>query len=299
VDAKQVERVSEALGREIDEDEKHFIEPSSPPVPASTLYLSMDGTGVPMRRSELVGIRGKQPDGSSKTREAKLCTIWSAESRDEQGRPIRDRGSVSYSAAIESAASRDIDKSPSRFAERVLREAHRREFDRAHRRVILGDGAAWIWNLADMYFPDAIQIVDRFHAKKHLSDVAKAIYGAHSDLAKQWAKRRHNELDDGRMDALLRALRRHRELSEEARQCIGYIQTNRHRLCYPNFEAKKLCTSSAVVESGCKLVVASRFKGSGMHWSVPGANAILALRCYRLSGRFEDFWERQSQRDRR
>ncbi len=156
MDAKQVERFSEALGREIDEDEKRFIEPSSLAVPASTLYLSMDGTGVPMRKSELVGIRGKQPDGSSKTREAKLCIIWSAESRDEKGRPIRDRGSISYSAAIESAANRDTDKIPSRFAERVLREAHRREFDRAQQRVILGDGAAWIWNLADMYFPDAI-----------------------------------------------------------------------------------------------------------------------------------------------
>ncbi len=298
VDAKQVERVSEALGREIAEDEKHFIEPSSPPLTASTLYLSMDGTGVPMRKSELAGNRGKQPDGSAKTREAKLCTIWSAESRDEKGHPIRDPGSISYSAAIESAANRDTDETPSPFAERVLREAQRREFDRASRRVILGDGAPWIWNISDMHFPDAIQIVDRFHAKKHLSDVAKAIYGTQNDLAKNWAKRRRDELDDGRIDALLRALRRHREHCEEARQCIGYIRTNRHRLCYPEFEAKHLCTSSAVVESGCKLVVASRFKGSGMHWSLPGANAILALRCSRLSGRFEDFWERHTHRRR-
>ena len=262
VDAKQVERVSEALGREIADDEKHFVERARPTMQASTIYLSMGGTGVPMRKSELKGIQGKQPDGSAKTREAKLCTIWSAESRNEQGHPIRDRGSISYSAAIESAANRDTDETPSPFAERVLREAHRRGFDCAQRQVIIGDGAVWIWKLADMYFPDAIQIVDRFHAKKQLSDVAKAIYDAQSDLAKSWAERRHEELDEGRIDALLRALRRHRKHSHEARQCIGYIRTNRHRLRYPEFEAKNLCTSSAVVESGCKLVVASRFKGS-------------------------------------
>jgi hypothetical protein len=296
VNAKQVERVSEALGRQIVEDEKLFIEPESPAVIAPTLYLSMDGTGVPMRKSELVGRQGKQPDGSAKTREAKLCTIWSAESLDERGHPIRDPGSISYSAAIESAANRDTDETPSQFAERVLREARRRQFDQAQRQVILGDGAAWIWNLADMYFPEAVQIVDRFHAKKYLSDVSKSVYGAQSDLGKQWAKRRHDELDDGRIVSVLRALRRHREHSDLARQCIGYIKTNRHRLCYPDFEADGLCTSSAVVESGCKLVVASRFKGCGMHWSVAGANAILALRSFRLSGRFEDFWERKSQR---
>ena len=149
-----------------------------------------------MRKSELKGIQGKQPDGSAKTREAKLCTIWSAESRNEQGHPIRDRGSISYSAAIESAANRDTDETPSPFAERVLREAHRRGFDCAQRQVIIGDGAVWIWKLADMYFPDAIQIVDRFHAKKQLSDVAKQSMtlratsprAGQSDVMRSWMK---------------------------------------------------------------------------------------------------------------
>ena len=101
---------------------------------------------------------------------------------------MRDVGSVSYSAAIESAAQKDTDLTPSEFAERVEREATRRGFDRAARRAVLGDGAKWIWNLADEHFPDAVQIVDRFHVKQHLSDVAKSIYGAGSDLAKQLAR---------------------------------------------------------------------------------------------------------------
>ena len=170
VATKHVERAAEALGREIARDERRVVEPPRPDEPvAPTLYLGLDGTGVPMRPAELEGRPGKQPDGSAKTREVKLCTVWSAEGRDEEGTPVRDAGSVTYSAAIESAASRDTDDDPSAFAARAMREATRRGFDRAPRRAVLGDGAPWIWNLATEHFPDALQIVDRFHAKQHLS----------------------------------------------------------------------------------------------------------------------------------
>ncbi len=154
VPSKQVERAAEALGREIAEDEQHVVEP--PPAAqslASTLYLGMDGRGVPVRKEELMDCPGKQPDRSAKTREVKLVTVWSAEERDEEGTPVRDAGSISYSAAIESAAQKDTDATSSQFAARVEREATRRGFDRAARRVVLGDGAKWIWNLADEHFP--------------------------------------------------------------------------------------------------------------------------------------------------
>ena len=296
VEAKHVERSAEVLGEEIARDEQLVGEPVPEGDLAPTLYLGLDGTGVPMRGSELVGRVGKQPDGSAKTREVKICTIWSAEARDEQDNPVRDDGSVSYSAAIESAASRDTDEQPSPFAERALREATRRGFDRARRQVVLGDGAPWIWKIAEMHFPDAIQIVDLFHAKQHLSQVAKAVYGPTSPQAVHWAKRRHAELDQGRLGSLLKALSRLAPRSPEARNCIGYFQANRPRMDYPRFRAQKLCVSTAVVEAGCKVVVATRLKRAGMHWTVRGANAILALRACRLSGRFEDFWQRRSQR---
>ncbi|MEK7756002.1 MAG: hypothetical protein AAB385_02200, partial [Planctomycetota bacterium] len=95
VPTKHVERAAEALGREIAEDEKRVALPPAPDDPvAPTLYLGMDGTGVPVRKEELEGRAGKQPDGTSKTREVKLCTVWSAEGRDEEGTPVRDAGSV-------------------------------------------------------------------------------------------------------------------------------------------------------------------------------------------------------------
>jgi hypothetical protein len=292
VDVKQVERTAKALGEEIAEDERRVVEPTPPTAP--TMYLGMDGTGVPMRRSELVKRQGKQPDGSSKTREVKLCTVWTAEGRDERGIPVRDRGSVTYSAAIESAACRDTDQTVSVFAQRVDREARRRGFDKAKRQVILGDGAPWIWNIADELFPDAIQIVDLYHAKHHLSDVAKAIYGPGTDLARKWARRRHQELDSGRLRNLTAALRRHDKTCDEARKCREYIARNRTRMLYRRFRSRGLTVASGVVEAGCKVAIGTRLKRAGMHWSAAGADAIIALRCCKLSGRFEDFWERRA-----
>ncbi len=297
VPTKQVERAAEALGREVAEDERRVVEPQPLDEPiAPTLYLGMDGTGVPVRKEELVGRPGKQPDGSAKTREVKLCTVWSAEGRDEEGTPVRDEGSISYSAAIESAAQKDTDARPSEFAARVKREVKRRGFRRAKRRVVLGDGAKWIWNLASEHFPDAIQIVDRFHAKQHLADVAKSLYGTGSARAEQWAHERYDELDAGDIQAVQNALQVHSGKDLEASKCFDYVDNNRMRMRYAEFRAAGLCTSTGVVEAGCKTAIGTRCKRAGMHWTVAGADAIIALRCCKLSNRFEDFWERRAQR---
>jgi hypothetical protein len=293
VDPKTVERTAEALGRAMAEDERTVVVPDTPS--ASTLYLGMDGTGLPMRTAEVAGRVGKHPDGSAKTREVKLVAIWSAEGRAPDGTPVRDAGSITYSAAIESAA---LDAAPglAPFAARVDREAQRRGFAQAARRAVLGDGAAWIWRLADEGCPGAIQIVDLFHAKQHLSDVAKILYGAGTDLSAQWVRPRHEDLDAGRLRALCHALRPHVAAHPEARRCWEYVVHHRARMRYPAFRAQGLCVSSGVVEAGCKVAIGTRLKRAGMHWTVAGADAIIALRCGILSGRFEDFWERRAQR---
>ena len=291
IGAKQVERAAESLGAEIAAEEQEHVEKIVEATP--TMYLGMDGTGVPMRPEEVAHRAGKQADGSAKTREAKLVTVWTAESRDEEGKPVRDPGSVTYSAAIESAATADTSPELSDFAERVLREANRRAFTEAPRQVVLGDGAAWIWNTATELFPQAIQILDRFHAKEHLGKAGKAIYGDSVETRK-WIQQRYDELDQGRLAALVQSLHGHAGKCQEARDCIRYIWNNRQRMRYPKFHRQRLCTSSGVVEAGCKVVVGTRLKRAGMHWTVKGANAIIALRCSKLGGRFEDFWQYRS-----
>ena len=131
-----------------------------------------------------------------------------------------------------------------------LREAERRGFDKAARRVVLGDGAPWIWNFTDEHFPDATQIVDIFHAKGHLFEVAKAIYGNGSKIGERWARKRREELDEGRVDEVIAALRSHAATCEEARKNAEYFSNNRERMNYPKFRAMGLCVATGVVEGG-------------------------------------------------
>src|SRR3984893_845909 len=196
---------------------------------------------------------------------------------------------------MKSAAASDTSPDRSDFAERVLREATRRGFTEAPCCVVLGDGAAWIWNTARELCPQATQILDRFHAKEALHRTAQSIFGATSE-GKQWVAARSTELDDGKLHAIVHALRPHVAASAEVTKCALYIFHNRARMRYPKFHAQGLCTSTGVLEAGCKVVIGTRLKRAGMHWTVNGANAIIALRCSKLSGRYEDFWERRSDR---
>jgi hypothetical protein len=207
------------------------------------------------------------------------------QSRDKEGKPLGDPGSISYSAAIESAATPDTSPELSDFAARVQREASRRGFTEARRQAMLGDGATWIWNTGSELYPQATQILDRFHAKEHLGDMGKVIYGD-SPEAKAWIDARFEELDEGHLKSLVHVLRSHIGQHEKARECIQYIWNNRRRMQYPEFEKQSFCASTGVVESGCKVVVGTRLKRAGMHWTVKGTNAVIALRCSKLSGRF-------------
>jgi transposase len=158
-----------------------------------------------------------------------VVTVWTAESQDAEGTPLRDPGSVTYSAA--SAATADTSPHRSDFAERVLREATRRGFPEASRCVVLGDGSAWIWNTARELFPQATQILDRYHAKEALHRTAQSIFGATSE-SQQWATARCTELDDGKLRAIVRALHSHSSSCAEATKCALYIfsQSRSHAL---------------------------------------------------------------------
>jgi hypothetical protein len=289
-----VEREAEALGAEIADNERRVVEAETWRPVAATMYLGLDGTGVPMRAAEVEGRPGKQEDDSSKTREVKLCVTWTAESRDKDDIPTRDPGSVSYSAAIESAAMRDTDDQLSAVAERIAREAHRRRFLDAPRQAVLGDGAPFIWKIFDELSPAAIQILDRYHAKEHLVEAATAIWPSDNDNRRRWLDARMVELDDGNIDLLVERLMVHADHCKQAGDCAAYFRKNRQRMRYADFRAAGLCTSTGVVEAGCNNAIGTRLKRPGMHWTVRGANTIIALRCAKLSGRLDPFLARRS-----
>jgi len=294
VSEKCVERTAKKIGSAIATDEVVYVEEK--PNLSDTMYAGVDGTGIPMRKDELIDRAGKQSDGTAKTREVKQCVVWTADSRDAKGNPTRDPGSVSYSAAIESCAWSDTCKDTPPFAYRVERELTRRGYFHAQRQVFIGDGAPWIWNLAAMIAPNALQIVDLYHAKEHLSQLAGAIFGSKSELSRKWADERCFDLESGNLDALLSAISCHTsrigEVGKQAARVFDYFTSNRYRMRYDYFRSLGLCVGSGVVEAGCRVVIGQRLKRSGMFWSLNGANAIIALRSSLLSGRFDEFWTR-------
>lgn len=297
VTTKGVERTAEAIGEDIERCQQQELKramqlelpiPIGPRIPL--LYVEMDGTGIPVVRKESEGRAGKKDGQPAHTREAKLGCIFTQIKVDEEGYPVRDEDSTTYVGAIESCEE---------FGRRLYAEAWRRGWARADKKVILGDGAEWIWKQADLHFPDATQIVDLYHAREHLWDLSAKLYPSDSPAQRRWVMVRKDKLDEGKIEALVRSLHSaaasHPELAEEIRTQANYFESNKERMRYPEFRKQGLFVGSGVIEAGCKTVL-GRLKQSGMFWTVRGANAIIALRCYQLSGRFEDYWESRRER---
>ncbi len=290
VSAKDVERVAESLGREMEawseKERETMLKPCAPPEDKALplLYIAYDGTGVPMTKAELAGRKGK--GGPAHTREAKLGCVFTQTRTDAKGFPVRDPDSTTFVGAIETAET---------FGERIYGEAVRRGLLCANRVVVLGDGAEWIRNLADLHFPQATLIIDLYHAREHVSQLCKSLFGTDEKQIRQQRIRWWTYLDQGNVEKILVQAQRNLPASTEAQKKaeaeLHYLEKNKDRMRYAEFRAQGLFVGSGVVEAGCKTVIGQRLKQSGMEWSLRGANAIITLRCIMKSNRFEDYWE--------
>lgn len=192
--------------------------PSAIEKPIPIMYVEVDGTGVPMMPEELVGLKGKQPDGSSKTNR---------------------------------------------------NEAQRRGIGSAQVVEFLGDGAAWVWELARLNFHGAVCILDFYHAVEHLNDLCKSLYAGSQHWISTMQDRWYDQMEnDGIEDVILSAHRRLRELDPaiqpEIEKQIAYFENNKERMLYKTYRQKGFFYGSGVVEAGCKTVVGQRLKQSGM-----------------------------------
>jgi Uncharacterised protein family (UPF0236) len=293
VSAKDIERVAEGIGQQMEawaSEERKEVLGNQPPLRSEKtipiLYISYDGTGVPMTQEELTGRKGKQADGSAKTREAKLGCVFTQTTTDVRGFPIRDPDTTSFVGAIESAED---------FGWRIYGEVVRRGLSKAERVVVLADSAQWIKNLAQMHFPEAKLIVDLYHARQHVSDLCKTLFVGNEKKVRQQRMRWWTDLDGGKVEKIIRQAQQHLPQEAEAKKKAGieihYLEKNAEYMRYAEFRAQGLFVGSGVVEAGCKSLIGQRLKQSGMEWSVRGANAIISLRCILTSGRFEDYWE--------
>ena len=294
VTTKAVERTAESVGDDIARGEQQEVQravqldlPIVVGTPVPMLYVQMDGTGVPVVKKETQGRKGKADGQPAHTREAKLGCVFTQTAWDKEGFAIRDPDSTTYVGAIET-----VDD----FGKRLYVEAWKRGWSRAKKKVVMGDGAEWIWNLAERHFPGAVQIVDLYHARQHLWELVRKLHCNDEVKQKAWMRVHQKRLlDKGKIDKLVAAIASlhsaNPEVAKKIRLEADYFHRNAERMRYPSFRAQHLFVGSGVIEAGCKAVIGSRLKRSGMFWTVRGANAILALRCCHLNGRFEDYWE--------
>lgn len=294
---KDAERVAEAVGADMERWDKagrQRLRLQEPPPPETLktieiLYIEFDGTGLPMVPQATAGRKGKQRDGSAKTREAKIGCAFTQTAVDEKGRPIRDPGSTSFTGAIETAAE---------FGWRIYAEAVRRGLFEARRVVVISDGAEWIRNLVETHFPGAIHIIDLYHAREHLLDLCRALFDRDLKRFNRFKDQWWHALDLGHIERLVQEatqwLPKDEQAGKDARREIAYFEKNAHRMRYQHFKEQELFLGSGVVEAACRTIVGERLKKSGMEWTVRGANAIIALRCMTQSGRLEDYWEQRA-----
>ena len=287
--ARQIQRLVQQVGAAAQKwQQREALKPLPESEPAPLLYISADATGLPMRKEELEGRAGKQPDGSSKTRSAYLGCVFTQHKRDEKGRPVRDYESTTYVSSM--APIED-------FGPLLRQEAIRRNMGQAGKVVLLIDGAVGLENMGHLNFPDALQIVDFWHGADHAGEVVKALLGSkehpeYHPRRSRWVRRL---LGNG-VENLIKETRQESAgtpRAEAVEEQLGYFVRNVDRMQYRTFRRQGLFIGSGVIEAGCKTVIGSRCKQSGMFWGEPGAENVLALRCIHASRRLDQFWKQR------
>jgi hypothetical protein len=303
IEGRRIQRLVQQVGPQFARWTQSQPAPTS--LPAGTIfYVEADGTGVPVRPQETVGREGKGEDGQARTREIKLGVVFTQEALHKPAeaakkssqpkdspelRPERVEGSTRYVTSTGNAQE---------FGQQVRQLALRQGLSLATLVVFLGDGAAWVWELARVCFPMAKLILDFYHAAEHVGWVTEILFGKDTPLAKthreDWIQALKDQPDG--VDEVIRravaAMPRTGQKRKLARKALSYFQNNRDKMRYWEYQAQGLFIGSGVVEAGCKTLIGQRLKQSGMFWGLPGAHNILDIRCVLENGQFDAFWNR-------
>lgn len=286
VSARQIQRMVQRIGPSAQTWQMREATPG--PSDAQVLYVSADGTGIPALPTETKDRQGKAADGKATTRQVYLGCVFTQHTRDDQGRPVRDADSTTYVSSLASIHE---------FGPQLRQEALRRGAATVPQTVLLIDGACGLEKMGQSCFPDALQIVDFFHAMEHAGEVLVALHGPqppdspeHKKRLRTWAKELlKNRV--GKLVATAQSAAADTPAKAAVEKALGYFENNIERMQYKSFRDKGLFIGSGVVEAGCKAVVGARCKQSGMRWTVRGAENILAFRCIQSSRRTDEFWK--------
>lgn len=287
ISARQIQRVAQRVGVAAQQWQERDVEPAecaSQPVPI--LYVSADGTGVPMRKEVLAGRPGKGPTGEAKTLQGYLGCVFTQHGVDDAGHPVRDWESTTYVSGLTGIHE---------FGPCLRHEALRRGLGGAQQVVLLIDGAEGLEHMGWDCFSGCVQIVDYYHALEHWGRVLGLLGGDnnHPDYRRRLRHGAKRLLKDGveKLIAQARAECAGKPHAAAVQKELGYFVRNVDRMQYGTFRAQGFFIGSGVIEAGCKTVIGARCKQSGMFWGIAGAEHILALRCIHASRRLDAFWK--------
>ena len=245
------------------------------------VYVLVDGTGLPFRRSSLKGVKGK--NGRAKTRETKLGVIFVG-GVDSDGEPFRLSDTTTYVATTHRWG---------KFMKLLRAEFDRRFGQRPRKIVFIADGGKWIASVRRNVFADSTFILDFFHAAEHLEPVLEVMglkkgTKAWKQKFRYYAKR----MRQGKILSVIASAEKACPKSKEMQKVLNYFRENEAlgRMAYDKFEDEGFFIGSGVVESGCKTVLGARLKQSGMFWSLKGAKGMIPLRTLEKSGRLDEFF---------
>lgn len=272
------------------ENERHLEQGD----PMTRLYVELDGIMARLRRGSVPMEQTEQERAGDVYREIKVGAVF-------EGSPGRERSElvpgvfVDTPGPIRYVARRTTADD---FGPRLYALAQSAGLLRAKQVVILADGAKWIWRLAEEQFPGAVQIVDEYHAREHVWNVARAAFAGEPSQREVWAKAIVVKLMEGQIEEVILAIERLPPMAPEPGKSRSipeieaeYFRTNTQRMRYPSFRAQGMHLGSGIAEAACKTVVATRAKRSGMRWTPDGLDAILALRTSVLNGSFDQRWQ--------
>ncbi len=262
------------------------------------LYIELDGVLARMRRGSVPMEKDEQQRKGDIYREIKAGAVFRAERGSK-------RSELAPGVYVDTPAEDTLRYVARRTAKGgfdwlLYQLALHCGLEQAQQVVVVGDGAPWIWNLAAEHFPGAVQILDLYHAKEHVWDVAHAVFAGATAAATTWATAACSLLEQGQIEALISAIEALPPIPPEPGQArsiperaVDYFTTNATRMCYPLFRAQGMHIGSGIAEAACKTIVSTRAKRSGMRWTPEGLDALLPLRTAVLNGAYDSCWEEE------
>lgn len=278
---RDTEEVGKAFEKAIKEEVESCMNGEIPEVvedkEGEIIYIQADGTTV---------------NTDSGWREVKNGAVFWAEKRKDKERSEDEakRGKTTYVGTFE-----NCDK----FGERLYHEALKRGYNDGDEVVFMGDGAEWVWNQKMMHFPNALEILDFYHATEHVWDIGRFILGEGTESCKEWVERQLQILkdEDNGIDSFINTCEeisfKKPKLRKDILKMMGYFKNNRERMRYKEFRDKGYFIGSGVVESACKKITTLRLKRPGMRWKLENAQAVLQVRIAKINGRFDEYWDRR------